>query len=91
MQVHFQGIVLFIFLYTMLDLHQKQLHHWKELKMIKNQHGYFAFNFTLYAIPALEEHGDTYNRFNILILFRTLKLDFVNVLVCPLVPGSAER
>jgi hypothetical protein len=30
MQKQFRGIVLFIFLYIILDLQQKQMQHWKE-------------------------------------------------------------
>ncbi len=45
-----------------LNLQQKQMHHWKEQEsLVWKQHGHFAFSF-LYVIPTFEEHGNTYER-----------------------------
>ncbi len=49
------------FLYIILELQHKQVHHWEEHGIsVQKQHGHFPFSFYLYAISTLEGDGDTY-------------------------------
>jgi hypothetical protein len=44
----------------LLDLQQKQVHHWKEHGIsVWKQHAHFAFKFYLFVISALKKHGNT--------------------------------
>jgi hypothetical protein len=49
-----------IFQYIILDLHQKQVHHWKEHGILIWKQNFVPIYFYLYAISALEKHGNTY-------------------------------
>jgi hypothetical protein len=60
MQAQFRWIVLFIFLYIILDLQQKQCHNWKEHKFLSmNNINISHLVFIWMRFSALEEHGDT--------------------------------
>jgi hypothetical protein len=58
MQAQFQWMVLYVFLYIILDLQQNQVHNRKEHKILVWKQ--FAFSFYLYAISALKAQANTY-------------------------------